>query len=255
MKSNLPPVGCLTMPPLAVRYAVTALCLLAMTTSAQTYKVLHHFSGTGPRPLVACGETLFGAVAYSTEDNGMLFKISMDGSAFEVLKRFNGSDGAGPVGALVVSGSSIYGNTMGGGLNSAGTVFRLEADGTGHTVLTHLPGGTKGWAPEGTPLVLGTYLYGTTVRGGAWDCGVLFRVNKDGSDFTVIKSFGDAAGGNPEGFLASDGNALYGATSASMGTIYKINPDGSGCAVLKKFTGPDGDTPFSGVVLSGTTLY
>lgn len=144
---------------------------------------------------------------------------------------------------------------MGGGLFGAGTIFRLNTNGTGYTVLTHVPGGASGWAIEGSLLMTDTAFYSTTVRGGAWDAGVLFRVNTDGSGYTVLKSFGDGAGGWPEGYLASDGAALYGTTTGNMGTVYRIGLDGSNCTVLKRFTGPEGDTPFSGVVLSGSTLF
>src|SRR6266704_2817362 len=43
----------------------------------------------------------------------------------------NASDGANPEGGLLLSGNSLYGTTTGGGDAGNGTVFALNADGTG----------------------------------------------------------------------------------------------------------------------------
>ncbi len=52
-----------------------------------------------------------------------------------VLKHFTGSDGAWPDAGLVLSGSTLYGTTSLGGSSNKGTVFQMNTDGTGYTVL------------------------------------------------------------------------------------------------------------------------
>ena len=68
-------------------------------------------------------------------------------------------------------------------------------------------------------------------------------MNRDGSDFTVIKSFpGTVAGINddgasPVGDLTAEGDALYGVTYSGgtngQGTIFSINTNGPGFEILR----------------------
>src|SRR5262249_14247799 len=80
------------------------------------------------------------------------------------------------------------------------------------------------------------------------DNGTIFSLNKDGTDFVVLRSFadtgGDGAQPNSGVKIGSDG-ALYGTTarggSADRGTVFTLNKDGSNYAVLHSFTGTAGD--------------
>lgn len=97
--------------------------------------------------------------------------------------------------------------------------------------------------------------YGTTSSGGANGTGVIFRMNSDGTGYTVLHSFGsltalfgnetNADGCWPQGALVfgKDG-ALYGAASqggpGGSGTIFKLNSDGTRFALLHSFE-PKGD--------------
>ena len=64
----------------------------------------------------------------------------------------------------------------------------------------------------------GTYLYGTTVAGGANDKGSIFRIGKDGSGFSIILDFdGESNGEDPYGSLFFDGTFLYGMTEVGGG--------------------------------------
>ncbi len=93
-------------------------------------------------------------------------------------------------------------------------------------------------------------LYGTTSSGGANGTGVVFKMNNDGTNFTILHSFGpittlfgnetNTDGCWPQGVLVlgSDG-ALYGVTDqggpGGSGSVFKLNTDGSGFAVLHAF--------------------
>src|SRR5262249_38792495 len=71
------------------------------------------------------------------------FALKTDGLGFTVLYHFtattglsqSNSDGANPVAGLILSGNSLYGTTFQGGSWGAGTVFRINTDGTGFTNL------------------------------------------------------------------------------------------------------------------------
>jgi len=72
----------------------------------------------------------------------------------------------------------------------------------------------------------GEFLYGTATYGGANENGVLFKIKKDGSNYTKLIDFDDAQyGSGPYGTLVSDGTFLYGTTigggSSDLGTIYR----------------------------------
>jgi uncharacterized repeat protein (TIGR03803 family) len=105
-----------------------------------TTVVLHAFcyrksclDGTHPGPVTlnAAG-AIYGVTEYggidcdgSHQGCGTVFKFV--NGAYQVLHSFTGSDGAYPVGGLLLGGSSIiYGTTYRGGANDLGTVFKLS---------------------------------------------------------------------------------------------------------------------------------
>jgi uncharacterized repeat protein (TIGR03803 family) len=73
-----------------------------------------------------------------TNGGGTIFKISSTGT-FSVLKHLNAAtDGKSPQGKLLIgSDGNLYGMTYSGGLNNAGTIFKITPSGT-YTVLRHL---------------------------------------------------------------------------------------------------------------------
>jgi uncharacterized repeat protein (TIGR03803 family) len=104
-------------------------------------------------------------------------------------------------------------------------------------------------------------LYGTTTSGGTNGAGVVFKIQPDGSDYTVLWNFsGGSDGGNPYAGLVLSGNTLYGTAyyggSSGLGTVFAINTDGSGFTNLYSFTGGlDCGNPYAGLILAGSTLY
>src|SRR5579862_5346359 len=171
---------------------------------------------------------------------GVVFRVNPDGSGFSFLKSFgNGTnDAMRPFGALIEgSDGALYGTTEAGGLSSLGTVYKLNKDGSGYSVLKSFSGGSDGANPEAA-LLEGSdgLLYGTASGGGTNDNGVVFRMAKDGSGFITLVQFSGTNGANPEGELieASDG-MLYGTTASSstntiFGTVFRLQKDGTAFA-------------------------
>jgi uncharacterized repeat protein (TIGR03803 family) len=123
--------------------------------------------------LVLSGNTLYGtATIGGNSGDGTLFANSTD-STFTPLYSFTAtgypvttnSDGSGPVAGLILSGNTLYGTASAGGTNEAGTVFAINTDGLGFTVL-HTFAGSDGASPHGSLVLSGTTLYGTTSSGG-----------------------------------------------------------------------------------------
>src|SRR5262249_52253941 len=171
-------------------------------------------------------------------------------------------DGIGPQDPVVCSESELYGTTMYGGISNCGTVFRVQSDGTGFTVLKNFMG-SDGQVPAAGPVLSGQTLYGSTWGGGNSGSGTLFKINTDGSGYTVLKHFNGTDGDSPSTQLVLDDGALFGTTerggavSANGGTVFRLNADGSGYTVLRSFGWLDqgGSMPRGGLLLLGTTLY
>ena len=92
-----------------------------------------------------------------------------------MLFRSTRSDGVSPVAGLTLSGSTLYGTTEYGGSSDSGTVFQVNTDGTGYTVLKNFTR-SDGAQPLAGLTLAGRVLYGATIAGGSLDQGVLFSL-------------------------------------------------------------------------------
>jgi len=184
------------------------------------------------------------------------------------LHHFTGSsEGANPLGALLLSGAALYGTTSAGGASGSGTVFALNTNGSGFITLhafTAVDQGTglniDGATPYAGLVLSGTTLYGTAEAGGTSGNGTVFALSTDGSGFRTLYSFmGGSDGANPYAGLALSGNTLYGTSEEGgdqgRGTVFAIKTDGSGFKVLHAFNGDDGAFPQAGLTLADNTLY
>ncbi|MBW2071484.1 MAG: hypothetical protein JRI89_09525 [Deltaproteobacteria bacterium] len=217
--------------------------------------------------MILSGSTLYGmASGGGGSDEGAIFKINSDGSAFSLLHSFTGAadDGSQPRGSLILSGSTLYGMTQQGGANDLGVIFKIETDGSAFSLLHSFTGGANdGNYPWGSLILSGSTLYGMTRDGGDSNLGVIFKINTDGSAFSLLHSFTGGAndGSQPRGSLILSGSTLYGMSwlggNSDLGVIFKINTDGTGFSLLHSFTGGanDGRNPFGSLILSGSTLY
>lgn len=258
-----------------------------------TETVLHSFSGgsDGASPMSRVIEDPYGNL-YGTAANGgssachlgcgTVYRISPDGVETTLHGFTGGADGYFSEASLVMDASgNLFGTTKYGGgtkvcfSNSCGTVFRIAPDGTEtilHTFCLKAHCG-DGFGPD-APLVLDLTgsLYGTTYNGGAhkdgeWHscgglgCGVIFRLNADGTETELYAFRGPRRdGAEPRSGITMDksGN-VYGTTldgggtcyrdHCGKGTVYKITPDGTETQLHVFRGGSDGAYPYGGVVL------
>jgi uncharacterized repeat protein (TIGR03803 family) len=84
-----------------------------------------------------------------------------------VLKHFTGGDGANPWAGLVLGEDTLYGTTYKGGGSGYGTVFQMNTNGSGFSLLKSLSYG-DGVYPEGALVLSGSRLYGTAASGGMY---------------------------------------------------------------------------------------
>jgi uncharacterized repeat protein (TIGR03803 family) len=188
---------------------------------------------------------LYGTTRGGGNNNvGTVFKLGTDGTGYAILHHFrtDGTDGQNPEAGLAQSSEGdLYGTTRNGGINTVGTVFQLGTNGTGYVVLHHFstndndgqnPSASLTQASDGA-------LYGATFYGGNSGYfvigsmsypgfGTVFKLNTDGSGYTVVHSFSSFDGEYPEAplLLGGDG-ALYGTTSAggtnNQGTVFRLS--------------------------------
>jgi uncharacterized repeat protein (TIGR03803 family) len=268
---------------------VAALLLGGASAPATEFAIFHNFSaltsfpgtnadGSGPdADLVAGGSTLYGTTADGGPgEGGTVFAITT-GGAFTPLYGFdyeNSTNGSGPTAAMAVSGGVLYGTTRAGGTNGLGTIFSLTTGGQTFAKLhdfglqlgeyppTQLNTNTGGAFPETDLVLSGNTLFGATEQGGPGGNGTLFKINTDGSSFTVLHNFTNADGGFPSIHMVVIGTNLYGTTEfggadvggVGGGTIFRISTNGIGFTNLYTF-GEASYQPLAGLVMSGNVLY
>ncbi len=224
---------------LAIVLGVTM--VVTPSASAQTFTVLHTFTGGGDGALPGAGLTM--------DEGGNFFGSTESGGA------------AGP--------------------NSYGTVFKLSHTRSGWSLnpLYSFAGNDDGASPAAR-VVIGPdgTLYGTTSAGGSGGCGgggcgTIFSLRPptnaptnaltDWSETVLYRFTGGVDGAFPVGDLVfdQDGNisAGSGGGSSQMGTVYALTPSDGGWTqnVLWTFSGgKDGGRPAAGVIFdSAGNLY
>jgi uncharacterized repeat protein (TIGR03803 family) len=271
--------------------------------TAQTFTTLHSFTvlnnytnsdGANPHTgLILSGNTLYGTAASGgSSGEGTVFAVNTDGTGFTNLYSFTplsgaypftNSDGATPLAGLILSGNTLYGTARDGGRSANGTVFKINTNGTGFTVLYSFTANpypstnSDGANPVAGLILSSNTLYGTANYGGSSERGTVFALNTNGTGFTTLHSFTDpdpstgtnSDGANPHAGLILSSNTLYGtaAYSGSLGngTVFAANTDGTGFTTQHSFTAllpppyyytnSDGASPGAGLFLSGNTLY
>ena len=241
-------------------FAAGVLLLLAVPASAQTFTVLHEFTGgaDGSIPESTLVEdragNLYGLATFGANSNchpsgsagcGAVFKLThkAGGWAFSPLYAFTGEpDGANPVGSLTIApDGTLYGVTNDGGVagncldsfgqNGCGTVFHLQPLPTicaaflcpwRETVLYRFTGGDDGNDPwAGVTLDRAGNLYGTAHQGGANNWGVAYELLPSGSGWTQATIHAFAGG--------SDGaNPTSPLAFDPIGNLYGTTPGGGG---------------------------
>jgi uncharacterized repeat protein (TIGR03803 family) len=226
--SGCPPYGCGT---------------VFKVSSAGNVTVLYSFTGgvDGGYPWAGLvrdsADNLYGTTETGGANGaGTVFKVDPAGNE-SVLYSFcslpNCADGDSSIAGLVRDNAgNLYGTTLLGGANGAGTVFKVNGAGQETVLYSFCPGGfpcedgLNPWAGVVRDSV--GNLYGTTLEGGAYGQGTVFEVNSTSQE-TVLYSFtGGADGCNPyAGVTRDSAGDLYGTTpycGTGGGTVFKIAP-------------------------------
>jgi uncharacterized repeat protein (TIGR03803 family) len=256
-----------------------------------TYTILYSFQngidgqGPGNNLLLDPSGNLYGMTAPGPTSNGTVFELERprqqnDSWTLATLFTFNGTDGFTP-NSLTFNNGALYGTTAeGGSANYTGTVFQLKpTNGSwNYTLVYAFTGGADGGFPgnvvsSGTPNVL----YGTTMGGGQYTWGVIFKITSDSNGSwteSVLYNFtGGADGAIPGPLTVVGADKLFGATNhggdtsactflqpfLGCGVVFEFTPSTATETVLHTFTGPpnDGDVgpSFDSVIVDQGALY
>ncbi|MEI6785402.1 MAG: choice-of-anchor tandem repeat GloVer-containing protein [Verrucomicrobiota bacterium] len=240
--------------------------LLTASAHETNYQVIKFLDGMGPTALIEGKDgNLYGTLHTAGEKaEGVVFKLKQDGSGYTVLHHFTGcrggGDGSNPHGLVEGSDGALYGTTKYGGVPGRapvgafedpgisdlgnGTVFKVNKNGSGYSLLRRFTCRNGDGSMPYAGVVEGRDggLYGTTFDGGIASAangihvGTVFGLNKDGSRYQVLYTFGTntAPGARPwASLVAGSEGTLYG---TEMSTVFKLNPEGRGYRVVFKLS-------------------
>ncbi|MFN7916317.1 MAG: choice-of-anchor tandem repeat GloVer-containing protein [Vicinamibacterales bacterium] len=244
-----------------------ALYRLDVRGTTPVVDIVYSFDGNAATPeagvIVGSDGWLYGTAGTGSITNGVVYRVTRDGSTLEELHAFTGTDGSDPRGTLIEGSDGVlYGTTRLGGALGAGTVFRIGRDGSGFTTLADLDGYpqvgvTEAPGPDGTPHLFGVE-YSSTDQ--TREFGALFRLRPDGTEFTRLRQFYGGDGAHPQTplLLGHDGH-LYGSAFDSgrgcsaiihCGVVYRIGEIDDRPWTIHLFTGANGGGP-SGALVQG----
>jgi uncharacterized repeat protein (TIGR03803 family) len=239
-----------------VLYGISGGSVFRLNPNGSGYRVLHNFGansidGTYPESqLVVVDQKLYGTTqGGGNSDFGTVFTLGTDGGGYTILHSFAVADLKIPQGGLVKATNGVlYGMTVYGVSNNlAGGIFKINPDGSGYAALHSFQTTGRDASSPCFGMVQGSdgNLYGTTAGGGSNDFGTVFRINLDGSDYRVIRSFRPEDGSSPQRLIDGADGALYGVDSDGgshfEGAVFKLNKDGSGFTTLYSFSLLNGD--------------
>jgi uncharacterized repeat protein (TIGR03803 family) len=254
--------------------------IFSIGTGGSGFKTLYAFtnSGDGSAPkanLLLSGSKLYGtASSGGSAGSGTVFSINTDGSSFQKLYTFTGgSDGATPLGALTISGNSLYG-TASAGAAGYGSVFSLNTSTLTFSNLYSFTNGLDGAYPLGGLVLSGGNLYGAVSAGvnltyqppTPAGFGAVFSISTNGGNFNSLYAFtGGRDGYMPASGLILSGSTLYGTAynggvDPAVGSVFELNTTAYRLTTLVSFDSDpnydaNGQNPEAPLVVSGNELY
>jgi len=265
-------------------FLVTTMTVAAPPAHAQTFTVLHSFTGAdgaGPQAhltLDNAGNIYGTASTGGNNDGGTAFKLSKKNGSwiFAVLYNFyqNPADAAAPQGMVFAPDGTLYGTSRSGGGELLGTIFGLRPPATfcasvscpwTESFIYRFQGGSDGCGPGDIIFDHAGNIFGAASDNlcGSW--GTVYELTPSGGNWTnnLLYTFPGQDGAFPAvAALAMDSSGnLYGATDYTsgsrsgyygFGTVYQLANSGSGWThtTLHTFTDtPDGAYPEGGVIV------
>ncbi|MEL6558706.1 MAG: MBG domain-containing protein [Bacteroidota bacterium] len=162
------------------------------------------------------------------------------------------SFGYNPVDIRIIN-DKIWGVNSAGGTNGKGTIYTVNLDGTGLTVVANIPTTSESSAGARAPQLINGKVWVVAGTGGANGYGEIYTLDTDGSNFQTVYSF-DVGLRRPVAELIEYNGRIYGScvnedANTFFGGIYSLNNDGSG-GYIEEFatTTANNRTPIYGLI-------
>ncbi len=212
------------------------------------YSILHAFTGNkdGDNPVIYCADKdgIIYGISGRNRTSLYLFRMKSDGSEFSVIYTAPDPNSGKPdegIGPFVDGGDGYFYGVA--GLN----IFKVKKDGTGYAVVRKFAGPPRDIQMADRAPILGAdgLLYGFASNGGKTTGGVIYKIARDGSGYSMFFDPGDEVLG-PRALAEGPDGKLY--LLAEKGFV-RVNKDGSEFTVLHELAG--GFFPLSAVVHDG----
>lgn len=253
--------------------------------SGNNFQKTHDFGAgyIGKRPIGELTEYAPGEFYGTTSkggdyDKGTIFKYDLNTGNYNVLYHFgnNSSDGETPRTKLLkANNGKMYGIAVEGGANNDGVLFEIDVN--GNYAVKYSFSFVNG-AYYDTLNLEYSYsvvqatdgnIYGTTITGGIYDGGVLYKFDGNGDNYVKLLDFNTSLSGgngfNPMGSMVlAPNNKLYGTTyrggnASNAGTIFSYDYTANSYAVVHYFQdipldakNPNGNLTYNNGMLWGT---
>ncbi|HRP01645.1 MAG TPA: PKD domain-containing protein [Candidatus Kapabacteria bacterium] len=226
------------------------------------YQVLHHYNspnsptGVGGVYFILDSNYIYFTFRGSGINNeyGYLAKVKDDGSAYQLLHTFNQSNDGKYAESLLKIGEYIYGVTLTGGNNNEGTLYKIKKDSTNYSIIKSFVNSSSiGYTPSSIfkigNSIFGKSRYSDNLEQHTGD--LIFKINSDGSSFSIIKSFYDntITYNFINGFKVNQ-NVIYTTLNKKIGgnvkqvSLIRVNSDGSNYANLGTWVRDSGQYSF-----------
>jgi len=233
------------------------------TNGAQPYRA----------PVQAVDGNLYGVACLGGDRGlGTVYQIDTNG-AVHAIYSFDGTNGSDPVALVLASDGVLYGSTYYGGIgldetpySGNGVVFKVTTNGTYTRLASFSETNTL---PENIVAAGGGYIYGTTVMGGEYRLGTVFRMTPDGQ-LTTLVTFNGTNGARPTSLISGSDGFLYGTTDqggngftgnnagwpygVGWGTVFKVSTNGD-FSTLRFFSCTDAAFPRGRLIEVTTGLF
>jgi uncharacterized repeat protein (TIGR03803 family) len=188
---------------------------------------------------------------------GTLFRFDVHTNQHTTLISFNGQNGSYPGQLLLDANGDLYGTTNRGGATNKGTVFKFSTSSNTLSTLATFTG-QNGERPDGAlTLDSSGNLFGTTILGGLYGEGTVYRLSAVTNTLLNLVSFDGPNGAWPHAGVIMDAHGnLYGTTSwggidyasseGGMGTVFRWDSATQILTTLVFFDGFEGKHPLFG---------
>jgi uncharacterized repeat protein (TIGR03803 family) len=226
--------------------------VLFKITASGTLTVLYNFTGgTDGRlpfaaPIQGSDGNFYGTTNGETSQDSTIYQYNPSTGILTTIYTFDAEFASfSPV--LQVANGDLYATAEIGGTDGCGAIVKITTAGVVKGVHSFDCLGDGGNSPVG-PLVQGSdgNLYGTTMGGGTYREGTVFKMDGKSGQVTVLYSFGATAGDGvgPQAGLVqgTDGN-FYGATTGggaeNAGTLFQLASGGAYSQLYSFTASPD----------------